>query len=372
MLIEGKYSILIISPQPWGKNFISKHHYAQELSHLGHKVYFLDPPADDQIQNQVSDNVHLIKYCPKYRGLNRLPSWLRRIMIKREIKNLYRLINNPIDIVWSFDPYRFQELDLFGAKLTIFHMVDLIDSSLDIKTARNADLILTTNELILNRYQALPNLKLNIGHGLAQNFLNLEDCTAYKLRQENRIAIGYSGNLLIKYLDRHTLKQMILTHTNADFYFCGPYQSSNLLEDVHEEHLSFVEFLKSQSNCFLLGPQDQGSLQMILCEMDILLLCYNTRLYKDQVANPHKVLEYLSTGKVVVSNYMQAYHQKEHLIEMADTNEVLNNLLIRVMSNLPKYNSTALKKARIQHAQNHSYQQIIRSIDQFLSNRMVI
>ncbi len=37
-------TILIISPQEWGKMLLSKHHYALELAKAGNIFYFLNPP----------------------------------------------------------------------------------------------------------------------------------------------------------------------------------------------------------------------------------------------------------------------------------------------------------------------------------------
>ncbi len=39
-------TILLISPESWGKSFVSKHHYAVELAKKGNIVYFLNPPSD--------------------------------------------------------------------------------------------------------------------------------------------------------------------------------------------------------------------------------------------------------------------------------------------------------------------------------------
>lgn len=45
-------TILIISPEPWGKMMISKHHYALELAKLGNEVYFLNPPNNNSIKKK--------------------------------------------------------------------------------------------------------------------------------------------------------------------------------------------------------------------------------------------------------------------------------------------------------------------------------
>ena len=44
----GKKAI-VVSPQSWGKMFISKHHYAVELSKLGYEVFFVNPPKENKL-----------------------------------------------------------------------------------------------------------------------------------------------------------------------------------------------------------------------------------------------------------------------------------------------------------------------------------
>ena len=40
---------IVVSPQSWGKMFISKHHYAVELSKLGYEVFFVNPPKENKL-----------------------------------------------------------------------------------------------------------------------------------------------------------------------------------------------------------------------------------------------------------------------------------------------------------------------------------
>ena len=48
-VLKGK-TILILSPQSWGKMFVSKHHYAIGLAKKGAVVYFLNPPDQENHQ----------------------------------------------------------------------------------------------------------------------------------------------------------------------------------------------------------------------------------------------------------------------------------------------------------------------------------
>jgi len=294
--------------------------------------------------------------------------------MKIELSAILKLIGVPIDIVWSFDPYRFQDLDLFKESYRIFHSVDLLSSKWDTYTAMKADLVLTSNGIILERYRDVNRPKYNIGHGLSRYFLEPEHLAPLQpfKRALNRVAIGYCGNLLIQYLDLRTFTHIVLGKPELDFYLIGPYRESNLSQSVSQEANEFIEMLKEQDNCFLLGPKPPEALYQYLVQMDILFICYQTQNYLKEVADPHKILEYLSTGKVVVSSHMLAYESKGHLIEMTNDNNQLGVLLSKVAKNLNSFNSQENMAARIGYASERSYGEKIKEIERLISNDSVI
>jgi hypothetical protein len=79
------------------------------------------------------------------------------------------------------------------------------------------------------------------------------------------------------------------------------------------------------------------------------------------------VLEYLSTGKVVVSNHLSFYQDKE-LLEMAPfgKNHELPKLVQHVAENLHYYNSLENQQARKQWALDHTYERHIQRIEEYI------
>ena len=129
-------TILIISQQAWGNMFVSKHHYAAELAKRGNRVYFLNPPNylhknfAEMVEIKpsgfhpnlfvITDNISF-PFNIKFHF-----NWLFHLLMRRHIKAVLKKINNPIDIVWSFDLANVYPLKYFptGA-LKIFHPVDI-------------------------------------------------------------------------------------------------------------------------------------------------------------------------------------------------------------------------------------------------------
>ena len=55
MKLKNK-TILIISPERWGTNFVSKHHYALELA-KNNNVYFLNPDGTEKARFKTGGNI---------------------------------------------------------------------------------------------------------------------------------------------------------------------------------------------------------------------------------------------------------------------------------------------------------------------------
>jgi len=76
----------------------------------------------------------------------------------------------------------------------------------------------------------------------------------------------------------------------------------------------------------------------LLQTMDFHLVCYDVNQYANQVANPQKIMEYFSTGKIVVATPTASYEKHKHLIQMADSQETLPALFKEVVENIEEHN----------------------------------
>ncbi|MHA1989155.1 MAG: hypothetical protein ACW98D_21235, partial [Promethearchaeota archaeon] len=254
MIIKDK-KILIISTEPWGANFVSKHHYAMELS-KSNKVYFLNPPSSNFSIENINDNLSIIKYKPIIRGINKLPSILRDYINAIDIHRIKKRVHvHDFDIIWTFDPFRFQNLKLFSSPILIYHPVDVHYTFLEKEIAMSAHLILTTCDHIKRTLKPYNSNIHNIGHGVSKNIF-IEH--SISIARSEMIKVCMMGNLQRK-IDYPVLFTLIQNNPDVDFHFIGPYMPSNLsnLTSFNSE----IEKLKSFTNTYLHGsvPQDQLS-----------------------------------------------------------------------------------------------------------------
>jgi len=363
-------TILIISPERWGPNFLSKHHYAIELSKKN-TVFFLNSIPDTTLKQKIkvtktTENITVISYNKAIKGLLKLPPILIDLQFNSVIKKVIKVINAPLDLLWDFDQIRFQNCIPFNATHNIFHPVDImnqIPSKIKTRKSELADLTLyLSKEIIKDIKSTKP--KYFINHGISEGFINIKkDKTSFI--KKDKINIGYVGNIQSKFLDWKILKIIISQNPELHFVIIGPYQSSNLGGNNIKKDISF---LKSQENVTLTGSKPINELINILPNFDAFLVCYDTAKYRKEVSNSHKLLEYCSTGKVIISNFVSTYKNKPNLLEMVDNNIDLPKRFKSVISNLESYNNKDKSNLRINFAKQNTYSNHLLEIENLITN----
>jgi hypothetical protein len=379
MQLKGKV-IFIISYENWGSMLMSKHHYAIELAKAGNNVFFINHPdkrkelkrGEVRIQSTGIANLSTVKhrlfhpYFLKF-TFNRLYNFLTSFHIRKIIKatGCYP------DVVWSFDCSNAIPLRFFPkSDVRIFMPVDGPFGHDDEKrSAENADIIISVTDRILSAYNSLNKPKLQINHGVADVFLN----GSLPETKDQRIRVGYSGSLVRNDLDTDCFLKIIKDHPDKTFEFWGEYDykrsNIHLPQDVSQATLQFLEQLKQQPNVIMHGPVNSEVLARGIKRMDVLLICYKIR---NDHNNHHKVLEYLGTGKVIVSSFMSPYKDDGlGLIQMArhpQNNNELPAIFNKVVNDLKYYNSEEHQTNRKKYARQFSYSSNIRRIEKFINS----
>lgn len=358
--------IYVFSPQPWQYLQISKHHYARELA-KENRVYFVTPPLHGNrfsfSVNEEKKNLFVLSYTLAVPGFLRFkfPSIYKQI-IRIYMSHVLRTGLPPADVAFDFGCYQqFDSMNFIKARHKIFFPVD------DFETLkpddRGADLVLTVSKNIQAKF---PVGKCHfINHGLAEEFSKkaLSHTSPWVAREV--IKAGCSGNLFIRFLDTEILRKLIENHPAVEFHFFGSHEANPSVP----WQVKWKGFLLNSPNVRLHGILSTYDLVEAYDEIDVFLLCYKPDYVNYHGENSHKVLEYLSTGRVLVSTHLTIYSNTD-LFEMTpfDENEKLLEIFSKVIASLQKYNSENMKELRVKFALNNTYGSQLSRIRNLISN----
>ncbi|MEQ8629784.1 hypothetical protein [Ekhidna sp.] len=339
-------NILLISPEPWGHIHVSKHHYAIKLAQRGNQVIFLNPPSNNFKLNKTNyENLKVCDYKGFWKGIRFYPKILRTFNQSKVLRSISQIANLKFDIIWSFDNSVFFDFDTIPTHIyKISHIVDYSQNFEFVRAAKSADICLAVTSSILKKQKQVNQSSYFINHGYSKEIPG-----KLKLPQSRSLKIGYAGNLEIPYIDWNLLKTVVKDNSECEFYFAGPGR------------------MKIESkNCHFIGKLNKSQLTTFYNQMEILILCYKADEYPEQLANPHKIMEYLGTGKPIVSTYTKEYASIDFL-HMSKSNQEWPDLLKAVIKDIHQHSSSELIRKRKAFAMNNTYDKQIERIEQIIT-----
>jgi hypothetical protein len=359
----GKKAI-VVSPQSWGKMFISKHHYAVELAKLDYEVFFVNPPNEKKLggfpnikinateyENLLTVN-HTIFFSSYFKF--HIP-FLHHILIFIHRRLLLKKIGKP-DLILSFDLTNNFPLTGLACK-KIFFAADEPRNNQNYVSAMNSDLIVSVSQHIIDLYRnKFPSTKtLLINHGLSDEFINFP---IDSIEKYSGINIGLSGNFLFNDIDYTILLKIIQENPNVNFHFYGNNTNQcNLGSENNEEIYNFLDQIKINENAIFHGIMQKKELSIELNKMDAFLICYKVEMGQSSGSNSHKILEFLSTGKLIISTNFSFYSKTNLFIQLECRNS--NNGLVKLfkegIANLDRLNSIEMNQKRKGFAYENSY-----------------
>jgi hypothetical protein len=370
---SGK-KILILSPQPWNYFYISKHHYAMELARKN-QVWFMSSPETGigwklQERKIAEDReLRLIDYkIPVQASLRFHAKPLYKLIHRLAVRKLLDKLAPEFDICIDFGCYAFfDSIRFIKARKKIFFPVDNF-GHIPFST-RGSDYIFTVSQVIQEKFRA-QGLKCHfVNHGLSEAFAKVATgklAGSLKWNRGERIKVGYSGNLFIRFLDTVVFRKIIADNPFVEFHLFGSLSHN----EQDEGQSDWYRFLTSCSNVVLHGFQQPTELAFALDQMDVLLLCYKPDNKDYFGENTHKMIEYLSVGKAIVSTHITLYKDSE-LINMTGADENLNlpKLFNETIANLEHLNCEELMKRRILFALDNTYQKQIERIEEIMAKQ---
>lgn len=348
-------SILIISPEHWNHIQVSKHHYAIELAQRGNRVFFLNPPTTHYKSSPTSyENLTVLDYPGFWRGMHRLPKAFRMENQRRVLRTLENLVNISFEIIWSFDNSVFFDFDVFGDQvLKISHLVDHGQDFQLARAAKSANICFGVIPEIVSRLKKYNDHSFLIEHGVA-----MKTCAESRvLPGENRYKALYFGNLAMPNLDWELMMAVVEQNKNCDFVFLG----SNID--------ACPQILAVHSNVYVLPQVPSGELSCFMEAADILMLFY-TRDYYRQFAAPHKLLEYLSSGKPIIATFLRLKEELRGLVINANSAEEWMEQFEDLTKNYGLFATKELAIRRMKIAQENSYESKLMYIETLVNEVM--
>jgi len=371
MELTGK-TILIISPQPWSNMFVSKHHYAIELMKRGNIIYFLQPlGSTPENTDKYYPNLHILNHKKFFGEVLRFHYRpLYKFLLSIQLNKLLKTIQTPLDVVLSFDnTAKYPNLSIFKAKKYIFFPVDQINMNHLSEYKTYGDFIFSISPLILDSFKSHHSKKILLNHGLGNNWVQKaeEKINNKTLTSSDNINVGYFGNLNFgRGLDMNTIKLVISKHTNINFHFWG---NNQVDDNSSAEVKKWMIFLENSKNVTLYGSTAQNDLVQQIDSIDAFILCYDYRYEINKCSNSHKILEYLSTGKVVISNKMSMYNNHNDIFNMLPdfSNKDYIHLFDNTIENIEHYNNSELQLKRKEFAMQNTYAKQVLRIEEQLT-----
>lgn len=373
--------ILLLSPDRWGSMHVSKHHYARALVDRGNEVFFLEPPKtgaarsvevrrDAEVQS-----LHVVSHAAF------LPLFLRfkarrayEILLRRHVASLSKAVGK-IDVVWCFDSNGYSDLRWFEGVVRIYHPVDQVAAGPHPRRlARSADIILSVAREILASFDGVATPRYLLNHGLGTDFVaRALNRRSYTRNSTAKITVGYVGNLFKLQLDRPCFRQLIEEHPEVQFHIWSPtsLSESNVAGYPTGEALAFVHYLQMQPNVTLRGLVPPARLAWEIEDIDAFVYLNDIRSDQNQGSNSHKILEYLSTGRVVIASKTSMYADSG-LLEMLPTtdNADFPALFSSSIARLDELNAPERQQQRIAFSLDNTYERQVQRIEDILRTHL--
>jgi len=380
--LENK-TILLISPEAWGPIKVSKHHYATYLSKKN-KVYFLNPslPAKKSLSKfkiqveKINDGLSILSYRNILPKLNQFPKTIQKLIYAFQAKKIQAWIPEPIDIVWTFDPYRYWDQGCWKVGKHIYHSVDVhFSKGYENIMAQTSNLVFINSEILRANLEKFNQRVFKINHGTDIDQLTKAIEFKPNLPGKNKLKAGLVANFNHN-IDFDLIGKMAEENPTIDFIMIGPYRTNNL-GITDQTIFKEIETLKKLSNVFFIGGIDSDQIKNYLDVLDINLVLYkesktwskNNTSRDGIIINPHKIMAYLFSGKLLVSSFIHEYCENyQEVIIMSKANSELPELIKKAASQIDYYNGPELIQKRIGVAIANSYDNQIKKIGTIIQN----
>lgn len=355
MTLEGQ-NILIISNEPWGDIWYSKHNYANELSKKN-KVFFLNPPSpflstkgtDTGVKEKmISDNLVVLEYT-NVLPVSVLNLWkINDKLVLKRIKKYFE--NNQIKnlLFWTFDPIRLGFPEILNPDKIILHAVD--DYKFTFKSehrlANKANCIICVSDEIAVHYKNMNANVHVIPHAIPDDeFLPLN------LNKNNPVTGVFIGKMDERINFSFNL-EVFRSFPDVSFKLIG-ITDPELIELVNKYGLKNVDFV---------DPIKSSEIKNYVQRSDFCFIF--KKIYIGNNISSHKLLQYLAQGKPIFGTDFSdmSAELKETLYLNNNVNEVKKMLTYYLEKGEPAHFATI----RVNFAKQRTFSSVLKKIESLL------
>jgi len=300
--------VIVTSDEPWGEVWHTQLHYAWQLS-LRFNVIYVSPPSSWKPKNllpffksvsRITDSLHVLPYhnlLPAFLGL---PAMLINDLINQyRINSIIKKKQSPrIVAVWQFDHFR--GYYLFRTKKQVRHLYHLVDPAVtdkyDSKFAIGADQVVVTSPKFFDHYKTLNRKVLQIPQGV-----DLEFYRGSFQQSDTSVSDVASGTVLLlgtltDDVDFILLYKIALKYPGK-LLVIGPDKIAS------ESSRNNWNKLLNSNLIRWLGPMSPPDFLPYLLRCRVGLIVYvEESLVSNNLRSPLKVINYIASGKCVISN----------------------------------------------------------------------
>lgn len=319
-----KLSIVIISPQRWVELPVSKHNYAEMLSSLGHRVYFIEPqngagslkrPVLQPISSRLGNRITVVNWwLPVPYALKFHAKTVYAIAAKYSFGRIVSTLPDEPDLIWDFDNTgMFPAFPTLPDTQRLWHVVD----PPLYRHYKGQRITVSTSQVYLDALDTGGRPTAVVPHGVRPVFAELarrtiDTASSGVHAREGPIKAASFGNLSHGGIDWPTLEAVCRDNSDILFDLAGPFDPAA----VSLETAATVRRIKALPNVNMPGQLDADELLVLAANIDVWFLCYQTGADIVGALTSHKMLEYLATGRPVVLTG-QDVETYAHLVSVA-------------------------------------------------------
>lgn len=357
MKLENQ-NILILSNEPWGDTWFSKHNYAWQLSKKN-KVLFINPADPFSLFNffrknitekTISENLSILTYKNVTPVRIEILRRINEFFIFKKLNKYLKSHQFTSPVFWTFDPIRLTSPEKLNPKKIIFHAVDKFRFLTPAETiiSTKAQLLLCVAEEIALNYRPLNKNVNVIPHAIpADEFLEPKKVKGEKI---TGVFVGNSD----KRIDFVYTQYIIKKFPNIEFHFVG-----NIVKDGSDSHLVFSAGLP---NVIYHGEKPFKELKNYIHNADFCFLFKDNQLNGNNISS-HKMMQYFAQGKPIFSTCLTQHMDVNHLLYMDNDKDEMVKL---IRNYLQSGENEELVKQRIEYARKHSFENILSRIEKLL------